>query len=107
MVKHVRELEIKSPVIEGLMVEITLQDQWRVGHQINPHGVIDSNPFQGRNFLPDPSSNAERFGPVGDELSSLQTLEKLGEDSDFSVPITGRPYLTELGIEGLVELRWR
>ena len=37
-------------------------------------------------------------------MSLLQTLEKLGEDSDFSVPITGCPYLTELGVEGLVEL---
>lgn len=85
-------------------MKIALHHERRVRHQINPDGVGDPDPFQGRHLLPHPGSDAERFRPVGEELPLLQALEELGEDLDLPIPIAGGPYLAELRVEGLVEL---
>ena len=104
MVKHVREFEIEALVIERLGMEVTLQHQWRVRHQIDPHRVTHSDSPQRFHLLSDSGSDAKRLRLGEQKVSLLQISEKLRENQDFSVPISGNPYFSEFGVEGLVEL---
>lgn len=104
VVKHIGKLEIKSVVSEGLAVKVAPNNEGRVGDQVDAQGVGDSDAFESLDLLADPSPDAEGFGGVGEQALVAQIGEEAGEDVDLSVPVAGGPYLTEIRVEGFVEL---
>ncbi|KAK9108345.1 hypothetical protein Syun_024356 [Stephania yunnanensis] len=104
VVEDVGEFEVEGAIAEGLAVEVALEDQRRVGDEVDADGVEDADAVQGLDFLADAGADAEGLGAVGEEVGALEAGEEEGEDGDLALPVAGGPDAPELGVEGFVEL---
>lgn len=104
VIEDVGEFEVEGVVAKWLVMEIAADYKGRVGDQVDAHGVGHAHPFESLDLLPDPGADAESLGGILEEAVILELGKEGGENFYFAIPVSGCPDLSELRIQGLVEL---